>query len=106
MDRTVVEQGLVESTAQIRRACDELAYYDEVFERLRAELEDSRLRAIASETPNADELVFEARHRVEAVIAARSALSASIHELREAQDRLLGQLSKSSKTRQPEESPK
>src|SRR5688572_8038064 len=94
VDRSAVEQGLVDGAARLSRVHDEIADIEDRLGRLRSEVEDLRLRSIASETPLATDHVVEAQVRLQALVAAHAALSDSMLELRESQNRLLDQLPK------------
>lgn len=95
MDRLAVEQGLIDGAVRLRRVRDEFSDIEDRLGRLRSEVEDLRLRAVASETPLATDHVADAQRRLDTLIAAHAALSASMQELHETQDRLLDQLPKS-----------
>lgn len=96
MERSVVEEGLQESAAHLRRAREQLADTDLRLSEALALVEDARLRSMASETPLAGWKVDGAEKQLEALVRNRDVIASSVLELRTAQDRLLEQLPKPS----------
>jgi len=65
---------------------------DEQLEFFTAAAEDARIRALVSETPLADREHAEAQKHADAMVRSRAAVAASITELENAVDDLLGRL--------------
>ncbi len=77
---------------RLRRAREELAVLDEQLQVFRETAEDTRIRALVSETPLASREAEEASRHVDAMLRAREALERSIADLVKRQDDLLEQL--------------
>ena len=92
MSRSLIERRLVEVNRRLRRAREELAVVDEQLLALTDAAEDTRIRALVSETPLADHDHREAQRHADAMARGRAAVLASIAELERAQDDLLDRL--------------
>ena len=77
---------------RLRRAREELDVADEQLRALSEVAEDSRIRALVSETPLADREHHEAQRHADAMARSRAAVAASIEQLERAQDELLERL--------------
>ncbi len=80
-------------TDEARRLREELGVIDEQLRQVTDEAEDSRLRALVSETPQASADQRDAARAVTALQRDRDAKLKRLAELELAQDRLLDQLS-------------
>jgi hypothetical protein len=92
MSRSLIERRLVEVNRRLRRAREELAVVDEQLRALADAAEDTRIRALVSETPLAGREHHEAQRHADAMARSRAAVVASIAELERAQDELLDRL--------------
>jgi len=92
MSRSLVERRLIEVSARLKAAREELSVLDEQMAVLADAADDARIRALVSETPLADRESREAQKHADAMARSRAAVQASINELLSAQDRLLDQL--------------
>jgi hypothetical protein len=92
MPRFLVERRLREVTARLKALRDELAVTDEQGGQFTDEAEDSRLRALVSETPLADHDFRESQRHADAWARRRAEILASIQRLEARQDELLDRL--------------
>jgi hypothetical protein len=92
MSRAVVEQRLAEVSDRLRSMREELRVADEQLAALADDADDTRLRALVSETPLADRDHREAQRHADAMARHRASLLASIEELEVRQDELLDRL--------------
>ncbi len=92
MSRWLVEKQLSASADRLRRLRNELAVIDEQLASLDGAADESRLRALVSETPLADREHTEARRHAEAMASQRAHLLASIGRLEQSQNELLDRL--------------
>ena len=92
MSRWLVEKQLSASAERLRRLRNELAVIDEQLASLDGVADESRLRALVSETPLADREHTEARRHAEAMASQRAHVVASIGKLEQSQNELLDRL--------------
>ena len=92
MSRSLIERRLREVTGRLQRARTELVALDEQLEFFADAAEEARIRALVSETPLADREHAEAQKHADAMARSRAAVTASIAELEQAVDDLLGRL--------------
>jgi hypothetical protein len=92
MSRWLVEKQLSASAERLRRLRNDLAVIDEQLAFLADAADESRLRAVVSETPLADREHTEARRHAEAMATQRARVVASIGKLERSQDDLLDRL--------------
>ncbi|HWC11267.1 MAG TPA: hypothetical protein VG455_08605 [Acidimicrobiales bacterium] len=92
MSRWLVEKQLSASAERLRRLRNELAVIDEQLAFLDDAADESRLRALVSETPLADREHTEARRHAEAMATQRAHLVESIGKLEQSQNELLDRL--------------
>jgi hypothetical protein len=92
MSRWLVEKQLSASAERLRRLRNELAVIDEQLASLDGVADESRLRALVSETPLADREHTEARRHAEAMATQRAHVLASIGRLEQSQNELLDRL--------------
>ena len=92
MSRSLIERRLVEVNRRLRHAREELTVVDEQLLALTDAADDTRIRALVSETPLADRDHREAQRHADAMARSRAAVLASIAELERAQDDLLDRL--------------
>jgi predicted nucleic acid-binding Zn-ribbon protein len=92
MSRWLVEKQLSASAERLRRLRNELAVIDEQLASLDGVADESRLRALVSETPLADREHTEARRHAEAMATQRAHVLESIGKLEQAQNELLDRL--------------
>src|SRR5215218_8098269 len=92
MSKWLVERKLSEAAERLRQLRAELGVVDEQLASLTDAADDSRLRAMVSETPMADREHREAQKHADAMSRHRSDLVAQIAELQRAQDELLERL--------------
>jgi uncharacterized coiled-coil DUF342 family protein len=92
MSRSLIERRLREVHERVRRARQELAVIDEQLAVLQDAADETRLRALVSETPLANREHHEAQRHADAMVRSRAAVQASIAELERAQDDLLDRL--------------
>src|SRR5688572_22670541 len=81
MSRSLIERRLTEVHERLRRAREELAVLDEQLAALTEAADDTRLRALVSETPLADHEHREAQKHADAMLRSRAAVLAAIAEL-------------------------
>jgi chromosome segregation ATPase len=91
--RWLVERRLSESAQRLKRLREELAVADEQLAALADAADDSRLRALVSETPLAERDHRENQRHADAMARHRADLSSAISELERSQDELLDRLS-------------
>jgi hypothetical protein len=92
MSRWLVEKQLSASAERLRRLRNELAVIDEQLASLDGVADESRLRALMSETPLADREHTEARRHAEAMATQRAHVLESIGKLERSQNELLDRL--------------
>ena len=92
MSRWLVEKQLSASAERLRRLRAELALIDEQLAYLDDAADESRLRALVSETPLADREHTEARRHADAMASQRARVLASIGRLEQSQNDLLDRL--------------
>ena len=92
MSRWLVEKQLSASAERLRSLRSELAVIDEQLAALAGVADESRLRALVSETPLADHEHAEARKHAEAMASHREQVVRSIDKLERSQDELLDRL--------------
>jgi chromosome segregation ATPase len=92
MRRSLVERSLRDVHARLVKARAELAVLEEQILVLDEAADESRIRALVSETPLAAHERSDAERHVFAARRARDALAATIQELERRQDELLAEL--------------
>jgi hypothetical protein len=92
MSRNLIERRLTEVNQRLKRAREELALVEEQLVALSDAAEESRIRALVSETPLAESEHHEAQKHADAMARSRASVLASILELERAQDELLDRL--------------
>jgi hypothetical protein len=92
MSRRLIERRLVEVNRRLQRARDELAVIDEQFAALADVADDTRMRALVSETPLAEVEHRDAQRHADAMAKSRAVVLESITQLEKAQDELLDRL--------------
>lgn len=92
MSKRIVEKQLSASAERLRRLRNELAVVDEQLASLADTADDTRVRALVSETPLADREHSEARRHADAMASQRARLVASIGQLESSQNQLLDRL--------------
>ena len=92
MSKSLIERRLTDLAQRLKRARQDLAVTDEQLAVLNDAAEDARLRALVSETPLANKEYQEAQRHADAMQRSRTALVATIAELRQGQDELLDRL--------------
>ena len=92
MSRWIVEKQLSASADRLRRLRNELAVIDEQLASLADTADDTRVRALVSETPLADREHTEARRHADAMASQRARVVAAIAELESSQNMLLDRL--------------
>ncbi|MEY2566573.1 MAG: hypothetical protein QOE35_1102 [Actinomycetota bacterium] len=92
MSRSLIERRLTAVTDRLRRARAELAVIDEQLAALADAADETRVRALVSETPLADREHDEAQRHADAMARSRAAVLATITELQRNQDELLDRL--------------
>ena len=92
MSRSLIERRLVEVNRRLRNAREELSVVEEQLAALTDAADETRIRALVSETPLADQEHREAQRHADAMARSRAAVVASIAELERAQDDLLDRL--------------
>ena len=92
MSRWIVEKQLSASADRLRRLRNELAVIDEQLASLADTADDTRVRALVSETPLADREHTEARRHADAMASQRARVVAAIAELESSQNKLLDRL--------------
>jgi hypothetical protein len=92
MSRGLIERRLTEVHRRLQRAREELAVIDEQLASLVETADDTRLRAIVSETPIAEVEHRDAQRHADAMARSRATVLESIAQLEKAQDDLLDRL--------------
>ena len=92
MSRWLVEKQLSASAERLRSLRNELAVIDEQLAALDGVADESRLRALMSETPLADREHNEARRHAEAMATQRAHVLETIGKLERSQNELLDRL--------------
>lgn len=92
MTRSLVERKLDDVVSRLRALREELAVVDEQLAALGDIADETRLRALVSETPVAEREHQEAQRHAEAMARHRGDLTAEIDELERSQDQLLDRL--------------
>jgi hypothetical protein len=90
--RDQVERRILEVHALLVRARQELAVAEEQLDVFLETAEETRIRALVSETPLADRDWQDAQRHAKAMVRARDTAGARVAELERAQDELLGKL--------------
>jgi len=94
MARFLVERQLRSLSERLRDLRDELRVIDEQLAQLSDEADDTRLRALVSETPLAGREHHEAQRHADAMTRRREEVRDAIVRLEVRQDELLDQLSR------------
>jgi len=92
VSRSLVERRLSEVGQRVRALREELRVIDEQLAHLAGEADDTRLRALVSETPLADREYREAQRHADAMATRRTEVVAAIAGLERRQDELLDRL--------------
>ena len=92
MSRSLLERRLDDVSTRLRALRDELRVADEQLAVLADEADDSRLRALVSETPLAAREHEEAQRHADAMARHRSDLVTQLADLERSQDELLDRL--------------
>jgi hypothetical protein len=92
MSRSLIERRLTAVTDRLKRARAELVIIDEQLAALADAADETRVRALVSETPLADREHDEAQRHADAMARSRAGVLAAISELERAQDELLDRL--------------
>ena len=92
MSRALIERRLTAVTDRLKRARAELAVIDEQLAALAEAADETRVRALVSETPLADREHDEAQRHADAMARSRVSVLSTISELQQAQDELLDRL--------------
>jgi hypothetical protein len=92
MSRWLVERRLSDVSARLKRLRADLQVIDEQLLFFAEAADETRLRALMSETPLADKEHHEAQKHADAMARERANVIASITELEKAQDELLDKL--------------
>ncbi|MGD0314158.1 MAG: hypothetical protein ABSC90_17035 [Acidimicrobiales bacterium] len=92
MHRNTLERRLSDVHDRLVRARAELAVLDEQLVVIDEIADDTRMRALVSETPGASREYEEARRHSVATLQTRAALADQVAELQRRQDELLDQL--------------
>jgi hypothetical protein len=92
MSQSRIERRLVDVNGRLQRAREELSVLDQQLAAFVDEADETRVRALVSDAPEAVKDHRQAEKHAEAMRRSRSALAASIAELERAQDELLDRL--------------
>ncbi|MDQ4091464.1 MAG: hypothetical protein M3163_14355 [Actinomycetota bacterium] len=92
MSRWLVERRLSESAERLKRLRTELAVVEEQLAFLADAAEETRLRALVSETPLADKEHHEAQKHADAMARHKADLITQIRDVERTQDELLDRL--------------
>jgi glycine cleavage system regulatory protein len=92
MSRRLIERRLTDVHRRLQKAREELAVLDEQFAALADAADGARLRALVSETPQAEVEHRDAQRHADAMARSRADVAASISALERAQDDLLDRL--------------
>jgi hypothetical protein len=97
MSRWLLERRLSDVAERLKRTKAELAVIDEQLAFFAEAADETRLRALVSETPLADRENHEAQKHADSRARERAAVVSSIEELERSQDELLDRLVAESK---------
>ncbi|MGH9247200.1 MAG: hypothetical protein ACRD29_23365 [Acidimicrobiales bacterium] len=89
MSRSLVERRLAQVSERLKELRAELSITDEQLAALGDAADDTRLRALVSETPLAEAEHRDAQRHVDSLAKHRAAVQSAIEELENAQDDLL-----------------
>ena len=92
MPQSRIERRLLEVNRRLQRAREELSVLDQQLVAFADEADDARVRALVSESPEANKQHREAERHAQAMQRSREALTATIAELERSQDELLDRL--------------
>ena len=92
MSRDRIERRLMDVSARLKKARAELAVLDEQLVVFVDTAEETKVRALVSESPEASREHRDAQRHADAMARSRAAALASIAELERTQDELLDQL--------------
>ncbi len=92
MSRWLLERRLSEISQRLARTRDELQVADEQLAFFADAADETRLRALVSETPLADRDHHEAQRHADAMARARADVLATIQELERSRDELLDKM--------------
>jgi hypothetical protein len=92
MSRSLLERRLDDVAARLRALREELRVADEQLAVLADEADDTRLRALVSETPLSEREHEEAQRHADAMARHRSDLVGQVADLERSQDELLDRL--------------
>jgi chromosome segregation ATPase len=87
-----IERRLMDVNRRLQRAREELLVLDQQLVSFADEADETRVRALVSDSPLAGREHREAERHAEAMRRSRAALAAKITELEQAQDKLLDRL--------------
>ena len=94
MSRWLLERRLSDVSARLKRLRGELQVIDEQLAFFTDAADETRLRALVSETPLADKEHRDAQKHADAMSRRRSEIVGSIHDLERAQNELLDKLAR------------
>lgn len=92
MSRSLLERRLTEVAARLKQLREELVVTDEQLAALADAADETRIRALVSETPLADQEHHEAQKHADAMKRHRAEVASSIDQLEARQDELLDRL--------------
>ncbi len=92
MSRWLVERRLSESAERLKRLRADLAVVEEQLAFLSEAADETRLRALVSETPLADKEYREARKHADAMARHKADLLTQVRDVERTQDELLDRL--------------
>ncbi len=92
MTRSLIERRLADVGDRLRALREELRIVDEQLRELTSEADDTRLRALVSETPLAEREHRDAQRHADAMDKRRAEIIAGIGQLEATQDQLLDRL--------------
>jgi hypothetical protein len=92
MSRAMVERKLTQVSERLKELRTELSVTDEQLAALVDEADDTRLRALVSETPLAEAEHRDAQRHVDALAKHRATVQSAIDRLESTQDELLDRL--------------
>jgi hypothetical protein len=92
MSRSLIERRLTAVNDRLKRARAELVVIDEQLAALAEAADETRVRALVSETPLADREHDEAQRHADAMARSRATVLSTISELERSQDELLDRL--------------
>jgi uncharacterized coiled-coil DUF342 family protein len=90
--RTLIERRLKDVSDRMKAVARDLAVAEEQLAHLAEEADETRLRALVSETPLAEQEHREAQRHADAMRRHRDALLAEVRQLESSQDDLLDRL--------------